>query len=141
MIVTVSVKLAYAYYSDDYWSADIEIDDSSSLEVLHNAIQEAVEFANDHQYAFFFAREERSRDRSFLEGEDLYQVCISELFPLPKGKKLFYWFDFGDNWIFQISKSRKKPKEAEKDIKYPRLMKVTGIKPIQYPDPDIEWDK
>ena len=51
--------------------------------------------------------------------------------------KLFYLFDFGDSWLFKISKSRKKEFEPVKGIKYPRVVKEEGEKPEQYPD----WDE
>ena len=49
------------------------------------------------------------------------------------GYKLYYLFDYGDEWIFQIKKSRKKKKLNEK-IKYPQLIESTGTNPEQYPD-------
>ena len=46
--------------------------------------------------------------------------------------KLLYWFDFGDDWIFRISK-RAKSKMEEDHIQYPRVTKEFGPKPVQYP--------
>ena len=44
-----------------------------------------------------------------------------------------YEFDFGDCWLFQIKKSRKK-KTVEKQKKYPVLIESKGSNPEQYPD-------
>ncbi|MFD2112454.1 hypothetical protein [Thiorhodococcus fuscus] len=59
---------------------------------------------------------------------------LESLFPLPKHRKLFYLVDFGDNWIFQVSRSRKKPFEAEPGDEYPRLLDEKGEKLQQYPN-------
>ena len=53
-----------------------------------------------------------------------------------KGLKLFYWFDYGDDWKFQIYKSRKKPKEPESGKQYPAIVAEKGEKPEQYPGLD-----
>jgi hypothetical protein len=128
MIITLQIKLG------TYWSADIELDDNSTLEDVHNAIQHAVDFDNDHLYAFFVARTERARDRTVYDDENgkLYDTAISDVFPLPPKKRLFYLFDFGDYWMFRVSKSRKSPHAAIDGIEYPRVVNETGVKPVQY---------
>ena len=117
------------------WSADIEIDSASTLEELHFAIQEAVDFDNDHMYAFFIARTERSRDRDVFddENERLYTTELDEVFPLPKGKSFFYLFDFGDDWLFKVTKTRKSAHEPQDGVVYPRVVEEVGTKPEQYP--------
>jgi hypothetical protein len=55
------------------------------------------------------------------------------LYPLDKGNGLFYLFDYGDQWIFKITKTRKKAFEPNNNTKYPRLVEEKGSKPIQYP--------
>jgi len=47
------------------------------------------------------------------------------------GFKLYYLFDYGDNWLFQIKKLRKRIVEDVK-IKYPRIVTSIGINPKQY---------
>ena len=64
------------------------------------------------------------------------ETKINNLFPLPKNKKLYYWFDFGDDWKFQITKSRKKQKEPVPNERYPKIVSESGIKPEQYPSGD-----
>jgi len=67
----------------------------------------------------------------------LYDTTLESLYPLQKNRKLFYLFDYGDSWLFKISKSRKKPHDPEKRKKYPRIIEVKGKTPKQYP---VEWD-
>jgi hypothetical protein len=54
--------------------------------------------------------------------------------PLPKGQKLFYWFDFGDDWKFEIT--LKDSKEKKPGVKYPVVIEEKGRKPEQYPEFD-----
>ncbi|MFT4928313.1 MAG: hypothetical protein ACI8WB_004432, partial [Phenylobacterium sp.] len=71
------------------------------------------------------------------EGEEIanvFDTTIESLFPLGKHRKLFYYFDFGDSWIFRVNKVRKKPFEPQVGVTYPRLIGETGQKPVQYPD-------
>jgi hypothetical protein len=58
---------------------------------------------------------------------------LKDIYPLDKGMKLYYWFDFGDNWKFEIKKSRKKIEKKDK-VKYPIVVKKIGNNPTQYPD-------
>jgi pRiA4b ORF-3-like protein len=58
---------------------------------------------------------------------------LDEIFPLPKPLKLYYWFDFGDDWKFEIKKARQE-KEAEPRVKYPRVIERAGPNPVQYPN-------
>ena len=57
---------------------------------------------------------------------------LNEIYPL-NGFKLYYLFDFGDSWLFEIRKSRKK-KVANKQSKVPALIESSGANPEQYPE-------
>jgi hypothetical protein len=140
MIWTLEIKLLSGAWAEKDWSATIALNASSTLEDLHAIIQQAVAFDNDHLYSFFVARTPRSRDRVLYDEEDghaPWEVPLESLFPLPKHRKLFYLFDYGDSWLFQVSRTRKKPFAAEPGTEYPRLISESGEKPQQYPDPDF----
>ena len=131
MILTLKIKIVD-------WSCDIAIDDSSTFEDLHYAIQAAVDFDDDHLYEFFIANTERSRNRSTITSyEDADSVTLDTAIPIQRGKKLFYLFDYGDNWIFRILPSRKMALALETGTLYPKLLSEKGEKPLQYPD----WDE
>lgn len=134
MIFTLKVALFYAT-ENGQWEGVIEIDSSASLEDLHLAIQDAVGFDNDHLYEFFIARTERSRDRVRFDEEDggVYDSTIESLYPLPDRKHLYYLFDYGDSWLFKIARIGKKHQEADPRLTYPRVVRETGERPIQYP--------
>ena len=135
MIWTLNVELLFGTYANEGWNGLIEIESSSTLEDLHFAIIDAVNFANDHLYEFYVSRTERSRIRLRFseEGGKIYNTTLESLYPLEKGRKLYYLFDYGDHWLFKIAKSRKSPQKPETGIKYPRLLSETGKAPVQYP--------
>ncbi|MDP5291453.1 hypothetical protein Q9290_03975 [Oceanimonas sp. CHS3-5] len=144
MLITITVRLVSGMYAHDDWACELEIDDGATLHELHDAIQQAVRFNNDHMYSFFIARSEHAGERLHFDGDEYsLDAPISDLFPLPRGKKLFYWFDFGDDWIFQVSRSRKKPRSDPATQRYPRLTGETGTRPVQYegydPHAEPEW--
>jgi hypothetical protein len=138
MVWTLKVKLVFGLYADGPWEATIEIASSATLSDLHVAIQGAVGFSDDHMYTFYVARTPRSRDRVDLDNENgsLDEMALAETFPLPKGRKLFYWFDFGDDWKFSIERTRAAPQLAKQGERYPRVAAVRGDVPNQHPS----WD-
>ncbi len=121
----------------------IEIKSNASFLELHRAIQIAVDFDDDHLFEFFLGRHPENRAYS-IGGEPNWdtfnpiktyrQVHLSSVWPLPTGIKLFYLFDFGDNWLFQITKTRYKDKTPQPGIIYPRVIEAKGKNPEQYPD-------
>jgi len=135
MILTFKVELLYGAYAKEECFRVIEIDSSSTLEDFHFAIQKSVEFDNDHLYEFYTSRTDRSRNRISFDDENgkLYDLTLENLYPLEKGMKLFYMFDYGDHWLFKVSKSRKKPQQPQKGTEYPRVIEKIGQNPEQYP--------
>lgn len=140
VIWTLRVKLPQTQ-SECVWV--IEIEPTATFLELHEAIQDAVGFDNDHLFEFFIGRHPGNRAYT-IGGEPnwdrfnpvrTYQnVRISSVWPLPTGMKLYYLFDFGDNWLFQINKTRHKDKLIQSGIVYPRVIEARGKNPEQYPD-------
>jgi hypothetical protein len=148
-IWSLTVKLLDCPMAENDWEGTIEIDSKATFAELHAAIQLAVEFDNDHMYQFTITS---SKNCAYGGADDIaigtdldddveydaHKTNLEEILPLPKGKNLIYWFDFGDDWMFKITKSRKADKEPVKGEKYPRLVDEKGTKPIQYPDYEDE---
>ena len=135
-------KIEFPFYgdiNDDWdeqdWVRVIEINSTSTLEDFHFVIQQAIDFDNDHLYEFFLSKTARSQHRESFDDEngEIYELTLEDLYPLEKGEKLFYLFDYGDQWLFKITKSRKKPHRPETGTKYPRLIESVGENPEQYP--------
>jgi hypothetical protein len=139
MIWTFKIELLFGGYAKDKWQATIEIDSESTLESFHLAIQDAVEFENDHLYEFYISKTERSRDRIRFDDDDggVYDTTLESIYPLEKGRKLYYMFDYGDSWLFKITKAKSSTQAPKPGINYPRVVSEAGNKPEQYP----EWDE
>jgi len=137
MIWNLQIKLLEGAWADGDWQATVALDEATTLEDLHGLIQRVVGFDNDHLYSFFVARTPRSWDRVVYDEEEEanvpWEVPLNSLFPLAKHRKLFYLFDYGDNWVFQVSRTRHKPYEAEPGAEYPKVIAEQGDKPVQYP--------
>ena len=138
MIYTLTVTAVFGAYLKEECVRILDIDESATLEDLHLAIQRAVSFDNDHLYEFYAGRHYRDRRIRYGDAEDwearesvFSELRLSAVYPLT-GLKLYYWFDFGDDWIFEIRKSRN-VKPAEAGVSYPRVVESRGPNPTQYP--------
>jgi hypothetical protein len=123
----------------NFWEATIEVPDICSLFDFHLFIQKTIAFEDDHLFEFFAGRNDRNRKIIFSEesgypdNEDIYEnIILKNIYPL-KGLKLYYLFDFGDNWLFEIKKRRKKAVPL-RDTEYPRVVTENGVKLRQYLD-------
>lgn len=128
---------------ENFWEAIIEIPDICSLFNFHLYIQDIINFGNDHLFEFYAGRNDRNRKIVFSEnpgnpydGGDYENILLKDIYPL-KGLKLYYLFDLGDNWLFEIRKSRKRA-TPKQDTEYPRIVSDNGIKLRQYLDCDLE---
>jgi hypothetical protein len=130
-IITLKVR----WYKS--WSCEIELKDTTTLEDVHNAIQTAVNFDNNHLYEFYIGGTIRGRLISIFNTDDvLSETLIADLFPLPRDKYLFYMFNELCPWYFKISRCRQSPHPPVANTKYPRVISETGKRPKQYADDD-----
>ena len=111
MIITLKITMIRAFCYRYDWSADIEIDESSTLEDLHYAIQDAVEFDNDHLYCFFVSRTDRSRSRTMFDHQDgrALPKKPQDMLPLPPARYPFYLFHWRHEWVVKFSRTRLRP--------------------------------
>ncbi len=148
MIMTLKVECVRGPFIEEDCVRVIEIDERASLMDLHLIIQESVQFDNDHLFEFYAGRHIHDRKVLFTDVDiweltpDVYcDVSLEEVFPLLPGLKLFYLFDFGDDWFFQITKNRKKPTDPGTGVKYPRIVERIGPDPEQYEIYDEDEDE
>jgi uncharacterized protein YtpQ (UPF0354 family) len=119
----------------------IKLTGDNTLDDLSELINDAFDFDNDHLYSFSFNRKE-------ILGEDSYQPYIEDSFfdnthnssdiPIQdiitkEKQKVYYLFDFGDSWHFDILVQ--KIEETDEHIDG-EILKSVGIL-NQYPD----WDR
>ena len=142
MIWTLRVTCVWGMYFAEDCVRVIEMDSEASLLDLHDAIQDAVEFDRDHPFEFIAGRHCRNRKVVFAQDASRWDeeaaiyadIKLADVYPLPKDCRLFYHFDFGDDWYFEIRKLRKRPFEPEPNVRYPRVTERIGPNPVQYPD-------
>ena len=125
-IYTLNISFPYDE-NETPWSKTIEVKEDFSLQNLHIYIQKIIEFDNDHLYEFYVGKNPRNKTYSVPN-----KTKLNEIYPLT-GQKIYYLFDFGDSWLFQFKKSRKK-KTANNQLNYPVLIESFGVNPEQYPE-------
>ena len=125
-IYTLEISFPYDE-EDEPWVRTIEVREYFTLGQLHEYIQEIVEFDDDHLYEFFIGQNPRNKSNSVPSN-----VKLNEIYPIT-GYNIYYLFDFGDSWLFQIKKLRKRLNE-ESGLEYPRIIKSSGKNPEQYPE-------
>ena len=111
----------------------IAISAYDTLHDLHNAIQAAYKFDNDHLYAFYMDNEQYSGERYESpwseEGPFADTVKIGEL-DLYAGQQFLYLFDFGDEWLFTITLLAIDTSGVV--LKKPKVLDKQGRNPKQY---------
>jgi hypothetical protein len=120
-------------------SRTIELPVDYTLEDLHELIQRAFDFDNDHLFKFCMSL------RNPYQGEQYYdprpeegwsdgypadEVSLASL-NLYEGQQFLYIFDFGDRWEFKITLVRHLPDERTDTT---RLVDEVGEAPAQYGD-------
>lgn len=116
---------------------NIKIASKHTLLDLHDAIQSAFDFADDHLYAFFMDGKKYSDDayNSPMEpsGRTVDRVTIGNL-NLATGQQFMYLFDYGDEWTFNVKLIEIASEEAS--VKAPKVVEKKGAAPLQYADFD-----
>jgi len=140
MILTLTIECVRGAYLRERCIRVIEIHAKTSLYDLHDAIQDTVKFGRDHPFEFFLANSSSpyavkkwltEKEEWEDKEDDFCRIRLTDIWPTGR-KKLYYLFDFGDKWTFEIRKGRG-GKEPEQGVKYPRLLKAIGPNPEQYP--------
>jgi hypothetical protein len=151
-------KQAYVFIAKlDGWPGvrrSIAVRADQTLADLHDALQAAFDWDNDHLYAFwldgkFWSRNGTQYVHPFelelnpFEGWDLpiakprrksAAVRLSRL-QLAPGQRIAYLFDFGDEWHVRLT--LREITTADGDP-YPRILESVGEAPPQYPDYDAD---
>lgn len=111
----------------------IELSHKHTLLDLHNSIQNAFNFDDDHLYSFFMDGKRRSKDKynSPDSGGGPYvdDVTIGDL-ELYNGQRFLYLFDYGFSWEFDVQLERINPDGALPAK--PKIIEVKGKDPEQY---------
>lgn len=124
------LKISFPYDGNEVkWSKTIDVKDDFTLHELHRLILNLVDFDDDHLHEFYVGKNPRSKPSEVPD-----DARLNEIYPIT-GLKLYYLFDFGANWLFEIKKERKKI-AFDDSQNYPVLVESTGVNPDQYPEYD-----
>jgi len=143
MTIKLKIECVRGMYLEDKCVRVLAMDDSASLLDLHEMIQDAVSFDCDHPFEFYIANSASPlAERTWVtpaedwdEKVDAFESTqLKDIWPLGR-KKLYYWFDFGDDWIFEIKKMRSS--KADASLATPQILEKVGPDPAQYPP----WDE
>ena len=137
---------------------NIEIVENQTLADLHKSIFKAFERFDEHLYSFFLTRKATKNTGIIYDspefthpmnlesqiGFDLKErynaekTKIGEL-TLSEKEKLYYLFDFGDEWWHELTVLRIRDVELSKG--FPKIVKISGQSPPQYPDFEDDYDE
>ena len=138
MILNLTIECVFGHYLEEQCIRVIEIEEDACLYDLHDAIQDAVDFGRDHPFTFYIANSWRGKRQWLSEKEgwedrehDFCMIKLKDIYPLGR-KKLYYLFDFGDQWTFEVRKARGSKKQEE-GVSYPHVTAAIGPNPEQYP--------
>lgn len=151
-------KQAYVFIAQlDGWPGvrrSIAVGADQTLADLHDGLQAAFDWDDDHLYTFWLDGKFWSRDGTEyvhpvglefnpFEGWGLptakprgksAAVRLSRL-RLTKGQRIAYLFDFGDEWRVHLTLRQI---VAADGAPYPRILESVGEAPPQYPDYDAD---
>lgn len=122
----------------------IETFNDIALGDLHFMILELTDFdGSDHLSDFYLSNSWHGRKTWITISENgdqdveeqLWETPLADLFPLPRNRNLYFLFDYGDSWIFEIRKKGRE-KRPVPGTEYPILVGEEGPQPVQYEDPD-----
>jgi hypothetical protein len=120
----------------------IEMRGDQTLYDLHEAIQDAFDWDDDHLYAFFLSGKawdnETAYDSAYGEGERKAARYRLEHLPLKPGQQFLYIFDFGDDLRHQVKLEAIIPGGVKPGLEYPQITEQHGKAPPQYPAFDDE---
>lgn len=133
----------------------IELLGKNTFHVFHEIIFDAFDRDDEHMYSFFITGKATKSLNTIYDAPEITHPMILENdflwsrkkrynsqtthihdVELYEKDKLYYLFDFGDEWWHEITLL--KIDEAEKKATYPRIVKEVGESPEQYPDYEDE---
>ncbi|WP_168735745.1 plasmid pRiA4b ORF-3 family protein [Cohnella fermenti] len=114
----------------------IRLSSHCTLYDLHQAIQDAFDFGDDHLYAFFMDGKKWSTKFVFYSPDDTDRPTVTEAYlgelELSVGQKFLYLFDFGDEWAFTVTVEDIQAVDTREE--QPQVIESRGQAPEQYKD-------
>lgn len=139
-ILTLSITCISGSYLTQPYRCVLALPVESTLDDLASCILDVVDFDGDHLSCFYLANVPRGK-RTWFGGEwgeeaDVADTRLCDIFPLERRKKLYYEYDPGASWRFDIVRKGREA-DAVPGQSYPCLVLEEGVKPQEYgPDED-----
>lgn len=146
-IYTLSIACVTGRHLTEEYRFVLEVPADLTLVDLAAWILGTADFEGDHLDDFFLANSAYGR-KTWLtaDGEwdpddgDVFDRRLCDLFPLPRNKKLYYDYDPGASWRFEIVKKGKETRPLP-DVEYPRLVSTVGVAPLEYGPDEDDWEE
>jgi hypothetical protein len=133
------------FQGDKSFYRTIEIRSDDTLYDLHRAIQNALEWDDDHLYSFYLSGQLYDEGSKFVSSFEEEGPLFVDDFPLnelglTKGHTFIYYFDYGDSHVFEVTVVGINPTPAPGS--YPRVIDQKGKRVPQYwnEEEDEEYD-
>ena len=142
MIWTVKISCISGPHLDGDCVRFIELDEKACLYDLHVAIQDAVQFDDEFPFYFYHAASPAGKKTCVPEGivpdeemdTDVYEdELLADALKTTGRRHLFYAFNPGEEWIFEVKKEGKAKKPSPHEF-YPLVRDdlSVGNSPVQY---------
>jgi len=138
-IYTLSIKCVAGMYLSQAYSFVLALPADCNFDDLAYYILDVIEFDGEHLSGFYAARTPHSKrtwlkiDAPWEDDGEMPDALLSEIFPLERNKKLFFEYDPGASWCFEIVRKGRET-SAVAGQTYPILVMEEGVKPLEYGD-------
>jgi len=135
-LYTLSIDYVGGGYPGEKFQRVIEVPCDMPLASLHGLIKQLTGFNDEKIHDFYVASSIRGK-KVWLKrngvwnsaGESAFANTIDQVFICKTKRKLYYSFEFGDNWIFEIGRKGDIVVPLA-DHHYPRVVHSRGMRPI-----------
>ncbi len=132
-VYTLSITCVAGRYLSEKYGVVCEVPADFTLDRLASLILHVVGFDGDHLSEFYVANSLRGKrvELGDSDDDDTATLRLCDIFPLAPRKKLYYTYDFGASWRFEIV-PKGKLASAQDGLQYPRPVSQEGAKPREY---------
>ena len=136
-LYTLSIDYVGGGYPGEKFQRVIEVPCDMPLSSLHGLIKQLTGFNDEKIHDCYVASSIRGKKLWFKrngqwhsEAELTFTSSIDQVFLCKTKRKLYYSFEFGDNWIFEIGRKGDIVVPTA-DCDYPRIVHSRGMRPLQ----------
>ncbi len=136
-ICTLSITCVSGRHLSQAYRFEFALPAQFTLDELASYILEVVDFDGDHLSSFYLANSPRGKRTWFTtsgewgEDADVPDIRLCDIFPLGRHRKLYYNYDPGASWCFEIVRKDRET-DAVAGRSYPCLVREEGVKPQEY---------